>query len=226
MYIKGVSGRGDEVIKALKNLGAKDGLFINSGSNDNFIYFIDHKGEIDYEYLDTEPAQIIMDNYREIKLPEWKDGDILIKNDGTCYKIFSEYVSHDITSFYAYSISISINGTISKASDGIVVCNIKNYRLTTSEEKVNFHKLLHKYGKEWNAKKKQLVDWKWKPKVGESYFFIDSLGDIHKGMISSYGNKKLFDSGNYFQTKEEAEAMTKKIKKLLKENHEKTKENP
>lgn len=34
----------------------------------------------------------------------------------------------------------------------------------------------------------------------------------------------LYNLGNCFCTKEEAETMAKKIKKLLKENHEKTKE--
>lgn len=159
-----------------------------------------------------------MDNYHEIKLPEkqWDNGDILINNDGTCYKVFSEYVPHDITSFYAYNISISINGTISKAGDGIVVCNIKNYRLTTSKEKVNFYKLLHKYGKEWNAKKKQLVNWKWKPKVGERYYHVLSDGTVG---LCTWLNDEIdnlhFSIGNCFQMKEEAVIMSEKIKKLL-----------
>lgn len=73
VYIKGVQGRGNEVIKALTDLGAKEPFYTTSGSNENFIHFINHKGEIDYVSLDTEQAQIIMDNYKEIKLSEkWK----------------------------------------------------------------------------------------------------------------------------------------------------------
>lgn len=72
VYIKGVPGRGAEVIKALEDRGGRDG-YLCSGKVDDFIYYINHKGNIDFEYLYTEIAKIIMDNYREIKLPEqWK----------------------------------------------------------------------------------------------------------------------------------------------------------
>lgn len=78
VYIKGVPNRGNEVVKALTDLGAKEPFYTGSYTNENFIYFINHKGEIDYEYLDTEQGQIIMDNYRELHLPEkWEDGNIL-----------------------------------------------------------------------------------------------------------------------------------------------------
>ena len=74
VWIKGVPNRGNEVIKALTDLGAKEPFFTTSGSNDNFIHFINHKGEIAYEWLDSEQGQIIMDNYKEIKLPEEQFG--------------------------------------------------------------------------------------------------------------------------------------------------------
>lgn len=69
VYIKGVRGRGNEVIKVLEDIGD-----INScrytGEKDDGLYYIDHEGKIDYEYLEDEIAKIIMDNYREIKLPD------------------------------------------------------------------------------------------------------------------------------------------------------------
>lgn len=70
VFIKGVPNRGNEVIKKLTDLGAKKLFYTTSGSNEKFIHFINHKGEIDYVSLDTEQGQIIMDNYREIKLPQ------------------------------------------------------------------------------------------------------------------------------------------------------------
>ena len=46
-------------------------------------------GKIDSIYLSSETAKIIMDNYQELHLPEQqKDGDILINNDRTDYKVF------------------------------------------------------------------------------------------------------------------------------------------
>ena len=81
VYIKGVPGRGAEVLKVLEDLGGRNG-YLYQGENDEWVYYIDHEGNINYEYLDSEIAKIIMDNYREIKLPErWKDGDVLVDND-------------------------------------------------------------------------------------------------------------------------------------------------
>ena len=86
VWIRGRKGRGSEIKKILKGLGAKVyGLDCNE---DDCIYFIDHENGIDLTFSDSETAQIIMDNYREIELPrqEWKDGDVLIcdKWPGQC----------------------------------------------------------------------------------------------------------------------------------------------
>lgn len=67
VYIKGVEGRGDEVIKTLTNLGGANDF--SYGTNEDLLYFINHDGKIDSIYLSSETAKIIMDNYKEIKLP-------------------------------------------------------------------------------------------------------------------------------------------------------------
>lgn len=60
----------------------------------------------------------------------------------------------------------------------------------------------------------------WTPKEGETFFYINLCGEIkstscHKGL---HFTKELLDIGNYFRTKELAEAV--RIKKILKEaNH-------
>jgi hypothetical protein len=78
VWIRGRKGRGSEIKKILKGLGAKVyGLDCNE---DDSIYFIDHENGIGVTFTDSELAQVIMDNYREIELPrqEWKDGDVLL----------------------------------------------------------------------------------------------------------------------------------------------------
>lgn len=222
VYIKGVPNRGNEVIKALTDLGAKEGFYTKSGSDDNIIHFINHKGEIDYEYLDSESGQIIMDNYHELKLPEkWKDGNILINNDGSDYKVFWEYDSDSDTSFYAHNVSMDVNGTLTQYSGSIwhgekIVCFIEDYRLASNSEVKRFHKLLNKCGKDWDGEKKQLVDFKWKPKQGEAYYYVDCTGDV----CSSQWKKEpddldCYNFGNCFRTSNEAEVMAKKIKNLF-----------
>lgn len=82
VYIKGVDGRGEEIIKALEDLGAVN-HWNYTGDRTTGVYYITHDGYIGVVGKDVEFTQIIMDNYRELHLPEqWKDGDVLINNDG------------------------------------------------------------------------------------------------------------------------------------------------
>lgn len=218
VFIRGVEGRGKEVIKMLEDLGAKNS-FDYEGSNKDCIYFIDHDGTIDFEDLNSETAKIIMDNYYEIKLPgPWKDGDILINKDRTEYTIFKSYSYGTI--FYTYSFSIRIDKEEIiryRSNEGENLYENEDFRFATSEEVEQFHNILHKYHKEWDAEKKQLVDWKWKPKKGEKCWLVDYYGDINSlTWNDGFVEKKILDFGNYFQTKEEAEFAAEKIKNLLK----------
>ena len=45
-------------------------------------------------------------------------------------------------------------------------------RPATEEEKRLILSKLHEIGKDWDAEKKEIVDWKWKPKKNERYFSI------------------------------------------------------
>lgn len=93
VWIRGRKGCGKEIKKILEELGAKP---TDSSCNDNnYVYFISHGDEIYCAPIDCEKAAIIMDNYKEIKLPrqEWKDGDVLIcdKWPGQC-AVFKKYL--------------------------------------------------------------------------------------------------------------------------------------
>ena len=74
VYIKGVQGRGNEVIKALTDLGAEKQCFHGSGDPE-YLFFINHNHGISCAIIDSEFGQIIMDNYREILLPEINEAD-------------------------------------------------------------------------------------------------------------------------------------------------------
>lgn len=80
VFIRGVEGRGDEVIKMLEEHGGKNCHV--DGADSECLYFIDHEGLVSLAIIDSEFGKIIMDNYTELHLPEkWKDGDILVDND-------------------------------------------------------------------------------------------------------------------------------------------------
>lgn len=73
VWIHGNKERGEEVIKALTDLGAKN-IINQSGDQEEFIYFITIKGLIDIVSVGSDEASWISILYKEIKLP-WKPKD-------------------------------------------------------------------------------------------------------------------------------------------------------
>lgn len=209
VYTRGDNDRGNEVIKMLEDLGAVN-HWNHMGNSTNCIYYIQHDGYISRVHYNTEFGQIIMDNYRELKLGKWKDGDILkYTNYRGCYAVFKEYVSDDEFRFsMCYDNSIlNFNG----------IASVTPYSLATPSQVEEFHSLLHVIGCDWDSEKKQLVDWRWKPKAGENYFFISSELFVEVTSNDEFDlDEAHIRCGNCFRTSDEAEAMAEKIKKLLK----------
>lgn len=220
VYIKGVPDRGEEVIKALTDLGGKTNNL--NGSIKDWIYFIDHDDSINFAHLSSETAKIIMNNYKEVKLPEkwrdgdiliWRDGDILICRDCKLYVVVS-YICTNQKFFIACIQADKDN--VQEYKDGLL-CHTEDYCLATDKEVKEFYEILHKNRKDWDAEKKQLVDWKWRPKDGEDYYYIISNGIVHLSTWFDYKvDNSRFSIGNCFKTKEEAEIMAEKFIKLLK----------
>lgn len=213
VFIRGNKDRGEEVIKALTDLGGKGDVL--NGLNKDCIYFIDHDGIMDFAYLVSETAQIIMDNYTELHLPEkWKDGDVLVDRHDSQIMALYEFVSdQDADLFNAH---ILLNG------DMIVLHSLevrKRFRLATAPEIEKFHEILHEHHKDWDAEKKQLVDLKWKPSEGDSFYAVSTAEDCirkYEFGLDTY-TQHLVRNYNCFKTREEAETMAEKIKELLKE---------
>ena len=216
VWIRGVEGRGDEVLNALKALGGKltHGSRL-SGEDDTCIYSITHKGFICTIPAEHEVGKIVMDCYREIKLSEqWKDGDILfseIDNEFAVFKHECKINSISTDSFFCHLITW--NGLCSTYQ---VVLKI-DFRLATKSEVAQFHKRLHAIKKDWDAEKKQLVDWQWKPEPREIYYFVNETGEAASTEWTNVGyDECCYQFGNCFRTKEEAEVASERIRKALK----------
>lgn len=177
VFIRGVAGRGDEVIKMLEDRGGKAALS-NLGGKPSYIYFISHEGNINCALYESEAGKIIMDNYRELHLPEqWEDGDVLISvesNERFAVYASACYTRDDACCCYMYA---------DDECDEIDTedCNIlrRFYRLATPSEIEHFHELMHKHGKDWDAEKKQVVDWQWKPQKKEGVYIGARWADEH-----------------------------------------------
>lgn len=92
-------------------------------------------------------------------------------------------------------------------------------RNATPEEIQELNDQLAAKGKCWNPDTMQIEKLRWKPKENTKYFHIIITGGV--AQINDYiwrGDKvdrNIYKLGNYFKTKEEAEAKLEQIKKLL-----------
>ena len=216
VYIRGVKGRGNEVIKMLEDRGGKLYGQID-GETPDFIYCIFHDGYIYSVSYDYELARVIMDNYREIKLPvKWKDGDVLINAKfSDIFAVCESACNTRDDTYHCYMYADFGCDEIDAEGSNILS---SNYRLATPSEVEHFQWFLRKHGKYWDAENKQLVKWRWKPKNEEAYYFVDANTSVYEVAYdeNNINDSINFEVGNCFRTREEAEAMAKKIKKLLK----------
>ena len=91
-------------------------------------------------------------------------------------------------------------------------------RLATEEEKQLLLDALHADGKDWDADNNQIVDYQCKPKIGDTYYYIDCFLDVVDDIWSDDRMDDLvYTSGNCFKTKEEAQRYADKFSEILKE---------
>ena len=140
VFIRGRKGCGKEIVKVLKGLGAKKA--VGSCNDVNYVYFISHDDEIYCAPIDSEMAAIVMDNYKEIKLPgqEWKDGDVLIcdKWPGQC-AVFKKYREEGVFETY---LTVDDGGISFNAT-----APVELYRLPNEKELEDAAKMFYTVGR-------------------------------------------------------------------------------
>ena len=134
VFIRGRKGREQEVIDILAGLGANASKY-ELADSDDYLYFINHDNEIGVALINSEVGAIIMDNYKEIELPQrpWKDGDILVYNSNPfLYAVFAKYRNdHTFETFFVLCQKEVFFNT---------VANIEDYHLTNEKEKEGFYR--------------------------------------------------------------------------------------
>ena len=169
VWLRGVPGRGQEVLDMLKEFGGKAcplALSPYFAGNPRHIVFINHDGLIDFVHETNELAKVIKDCYKPIGLPAiqepfWDDGTVLIRRDalltfdndfGSDFAIF-DASERKVTSFMAY-VELTFDNTIIEHT----LLIFEDYRPATDEEIAEFVKRLRKIGKFWNPWTKKLED--------------------------------------------------------------------
>ena len=96
-------------------------------------------------------------------------------------------------------------------------CFYGEVRIATEEEKQLLLDALHADGNDWDAEKKQIVDYKWKPKFGEKYFSFDSyMRPACFIWQHTQNDEHCYLTNKCFKTLEESEKYAKKIAEILK----------
>ena len=152
----------------------------------------------------------------EKAVQEFKDGDFCVSNN---YGKNWIYIYKSNRTYYS-SFSHAIMVVASKKIEYNSWCDTLEgtTRLATEEEKQFLLDALHADGKDWDADKKQIVDYKWKPKIGETYYFISWGFDVLDNPWSyDYWEKLAYNKGNCFKTKEEAQMYADKFVEILKD---------
>lgn len=221
VYIKGDNDRGDEVIKALTDLGGNNSNHYN-GNADTAYYYINPDGNIGYASIKGGPTSpFLHEFYTEIKLPKlknWKDGTLLVrwyegKREYLVYSHMDEKNNGDIVSYvYAYDEGYRTN----------ITGGIRDFKPASKYDTNDFQELLHKHGKEWDFKNKILFDWKFEPENNEEYWYINDLAEICHTSYNQFmiNDLKRVRIANCFQTKKDAITARDKMAKVLLNNNQ------
>lgn len=87
----------------------------------------------------------------------------------------------------------------------------------TPEEQQAFDDFCKSQGKIWNKEKLQWEEYKWEPKRNETYYFIDTTGEVAYTSNNTISfDPSRIEYGNCFQTKEQAQKAAEKVKELFK----------
>lgn len=166
----------------------------------------------------------------EAKTQEFKDGDVLTSLfDNKVVFIFKEDESkqkYNKNDYYVCHIYVSYSaGYVIEVptKDSLSFCGHKeDVRHATNEEKQFLFDKMKEQGLRWNAKEKRVEKIRWRAKRGEHYSLLDRLTfkvDCYTEGFDEI-DTKLYNSGNYFRTNEQAEEAARRVKETLHKYHE------
>ena len=146
--------------------------------------------------------------------PKFKKGDFVFCSDenniNECIVIIDNIDMSDRNGIKCLVCLNAISGTF------LLNYSISRYwkviRLATEAEKQRLINELHKVGKDWDAEKLGIVDYRWTPKLEERYFVPDVFS---VGLVEDYCNtdtpfdRRVIELSLAFRTPEEAVAVAK-----------------
>lgn len=151
---------------------------------------------------------------------KFKDGDILVVkgNDGKICPFI--YEGDDEEGYHKFYVGVDVAGNIQRGG-GSARWGDGTLSVATENEAQRFFEQLGASNLRWNAEERRLENIRWRAKKNESYYFIQTFFNIVR--VKEYGwdeDKVNYNLGNYFRTREQAQAAVDAIKKLLIQIHD------
>ena len=146
---------------------------------------------------------------------KFKKGDILAEQDGWIY-IFDS-IRRNVKTDHNHIVAMYLeDGDISISNGFNYISNCIDVRLATEAEKQQLIDKLRKNGKDWDAEKCEIVDYRWRANKDAFYYYLMCTLDV-RSCPDNYDacDNMNYNVGNYFKTKKLAEAAAEKVKKLL-----------
>ena len=156
---------------------------------------------------------------------EFRDGDILIddvKPNHATHKIIMIYKGErDSEGAYKSYILMNLSGLLLQGCCCWRCMPRREIRLATEEEKQELFAALKEKGLYWNAEEKRVEKIRYRAKKYDSYWFIGSCFNVQETTEDeSNVDNGLYESGNYFRTKEDAERFLEISRESLRKFHQ------
>lgn len=145
-----------------------------------------------------------------------KDGDILAyadySNKGT-----------DAMGLYLFYVGVNCVEEISLPDDVDKRWGNGTLRYATEEEKQLLFDMMREQGLQWNAEEKRVERIRWRAEKRETYYRVDFVGNVFCEIDKRTSiDNVLYDTLNYFHTREQAEEAARRVKETLRKYHEET----
>lgn len=114
------------------------------------------------------------------KMCKFKDGDVLASDKSKVIYIFKENVSEDANIGYI-GIDNNQDLNLTESQWGNLI-----FRPATEEEKKKLFDKLAQEGWEWNPDTKELVKLKWKPSVGQHFYYVEYDNESFAFIANAY----------------------------------------
>ena len=175
--------------------------------------------------LDVVDGVMIVSPVKEKDIAQFKDGDVVVYRygeDATTIAILQGEVD-TISKYLFIEDYVSLDSVEGLLLDSNYTDAATDVRYATEEEKHKLFDALEKSGYRWDAERREVVQFKWKPYIGDIYYYpmfqyCSHLFKSHDCIWADLlADNDIYSKGWCFKTKEECEAFCERLNQAIME---------